>query len=344
VKAIELFDVFDLRMTERPDPKLSDDRSVRLQVLQVGICGSDVHYYKHGRIGDQVIAFPHIIGHECSAQVLEVGAAVQRVKVGDLVAVDPAISCMECDQCRTGRYHTCRKINFLSAPGQASGCLAEQIVVPERNCFAVPWHLGAERAALAEPLTIGWYTVLKAGALQDATMAILGCGPIGLSCLLAAQLAGAGKIFATEKLPYRLDMAMQHGAVRGGLADREDIVGNIRKEEPLLLDVVIECCGQQEALDQAVQMLKPGGRLVIAGIPEEDRVSFNISQLRRKELTLINVRRQNECEEFVLEAMSHNRLQADFMVTHRFPLAETAEAFRLVADYKDNVVKAMIKI
>jgi L-iditol 2-dehydrogenase len=344
VKAVELYNLYDLRLTELAEPKLMDERSVRLQVLQVGICGSDVHYYRHGRIGDQIIAFPHIIGHECSARVLQVGAEVQRIKVGDLVAVDPAVSCMECDQCQAGRYHTCRKIKFLSAPGQAAGCLAEQVVVPERNCFVVPLSLGAERAALAEPLTIGWYTILKAGALQDLTMAILGCGPIGLSCLLAAKLAGARKMYATEKLLYRLDMAVRNGALAGGLVDRDDIIGNIRKEEPQMLDVVIECCGQQAALDQAVQLLKPGGRLVIAGIPEEDRVSFNISELRRKELTVINIRRQNECVEPVLEAMAHDRLQADFMITHRFPLEETAEAFRLVADYKDHVVKAMIKI
>jgi L-iditol 2-dehydrogenase len=217
-------------------------------------------------------------------------------------------------------------------------------VVPERNCFVVPLSLGAELAALAEPLTIGWYTVMKAGALKEATMAILGCGPIGLSCLLAAKVAGARKIYVTEKLPYRLDIAVRHGALAGGLVDRDDVIGNIRSEEPLLLDVVIECCGQQQALDQAVQLLKPGGRLVIAGIPAEDRVSFNISDLRRKELTLINIRRQNECVEPVLEAMARDRLQAEFMITHRFPLEETAEAFKLVADYKDHVVKAMIKI
>ncbi len=344
MKAVELTDVLELCITERPEPEMKDETSVRLQVLQVGVCGSDVHYYRHGRIGDQVISFPHIIGHECSARVLEVGAAVQRVRVGDRVAVDPAVSCMQCDQCRAGRYHTCRKITFLSAPGQAPGCLCEQIVVPERNCYVVPPSLDAEQAALAEPLTIGWYTIRKAGSIRDAAMAILGCGPIGLSCLLAARLAGARKIYATEKQFYRLDVAVQHGAARGGMVDQEDVVGSILQVEPLLLDVVVECCGRQEALDQAVQLLKPGGRLVITGIPEEDRVSFNISELRRKELTLINVRRQNECVEPVLAAMAAKQLQADFMITHRFPLEETAEAFRLVADYRDHVVKAMISI
>jgi L-iditol 2-dehydrogenase len=263
---------------------------------------------------------------------------------GDRVAVDPAMSCGACDQCRAGRHHTCRNLRFLGCPGQAEGCLSEYIVMPESCCFPVGPNTSLEQAAVAEPLSIGVYTVRQSVPMPGAAIGILGCGPIGLSVLLPAVTEGAGSAYVTDKIDARLDVARRAGASWTGNPDREDIVAAIREREPLLLDAVFECCGDQAALDQAIELLKPGGKLMLVGIPPEDRVSFVIDTMRRHEICIQNVRRQNACMQAALDEIESGRLDVDFMITHRYPLAQAREAFELVAEYGDGVVKAMIEV
>jgi L-iditol 2-dehydrogenase len=327
-----------------PDPAISADNEVLLDVGAVGVCGSDVHYYTTGRIGSQVVKYPYRVGHEFAGIVRAVGKAVTRLKPGDRVAVDPAMACGHCDQCRAGRMHTCRALRFLGCPGQAEGCLSEQIVMPAECCFPIPDALTLEQAAVVEPLSIGIYALQQSIPLQGARIGILGCGPIGLSVLLPALHHGAERVFVTDRIDARLDIAARAGAHWTGNPDKEDVVASITGREPLLLDAVFECCGKQEALDQAVELLKPGGKLMLIGIPEIDRVSFSIDLLRRKELCIQNVRRQNECVEQAIEKVAAGDISVDFMITHRFGLGESKRAFDLVADYGDGVVKAMINV
>lgn len=345
MKAAVLTGIRQMEVREVPDPVLRAHTDVLLRIRRVGVCGSDVHYYTQGRIGSQVVQYPYAVGHECSAEVLEVGRAVRRIKPGDRVAVEPAMSCGQCDQCRVGRPHTCRKIGFLGCPGQAEGCLGELLVMPEACCFPIAPATSLELAAMVEPLSISVYGVKLASAVTpDTRMAILGSGPIGLCALLAARAAGVQTVYVTDRIDSRCAMARRCGAVWTGNPDREDVVAAIAQREPLGVDVVLECCGQQAALDQAVDLLKPGGRLVLVGIPEVDRISFAIDAMRRKELVLQNVRRQNHCVEPALEAIESGTADVAPLITHRFPLARTKEAFDLVADYRDGVVKAMIEV
>lgn len=327
---------------EVPEAKIEKPTDVLLKVEVVGVCGSDIHYYTEGRIGSQVVKYPYRVGHECSATVVEAGRAVRHVKAGDRVAVEPAMSCGKCDQCRTGRRHTCRKIRFLGVPGQAEGCLCEYIVMPEHCCFPVKRKTTFEQAAIVEPLSIGLYAARFAGAMKKKRIAILGSGPIGLCVMLCALEAGVERVYVTDKLAYRLRVAKKAGADWVGNPDTMDVVGEIAEREPLLLDYVFECCGKQEALDQAVELLKPGGRLMLVGIPSVDRVSFAMDLLRRREICIQNVRRQNECVQPAIDLVENGRVKVDFMVTHRFPFSRTRDAFDVVADYRDGVVKAMI--
>jgi L-iditol 2-dehydrogenase len=161
---------------------------------------------------------------------------------------------------------------------------------------------------------------------------------------LAAKTQGATKIYVTDKIDARLKMAQRAGASWIGNPDKEDIVADIAAREPLLLDTVFECCGQQEALDQAVGILRPGGKLLVIGIPEVDRISFSIDAVRRKEICIQNVRRQNECMQPAIDMIESGKVDVDFMITHRFPLERTKDAFDIVADYRDGVVKAMINV
>jgi L-iditol 2-dehydrogenase len=344
MKAAVLAGIRQMEVREIPDPKIEKDTDVLLKIEKVGVCGSDVHYFETGRIGSQVVQFPFIVGHECAATVAAVGKAVKRVSVGEPVVVEPAVSCHECDQCRQGRENTCFNLRFLGTPGQGNGCLSEYIVMPEECCFPTHYGISFERGALCEPLAIAVYSVQQSRVSPGADVAILGAGPIGLSCMVCAKAQGARACYMTEKIGERVDMARKGGAAWVGNPLKEDVVAAILDQQPLGMDVVYECAGQQETVDQAVDLLKPGGKLMLVGIPREDRISFAIDKLRRKEITLINVRRQNGCTQAAIDLIASNRVSVDFMVTHRFQLDRVQDAFELVAGYRDGVVKAMIEM
>ncbi len=324
------------------DPMIETADEVLLKMETIGICGSDVHYYTAGRIGSQVVQYPFAVGHEAAATVLQSGPAVKGLKPGDRVAIDPAMPCGRCDQCLADRAHTCRNLGFLGTPGQAEGCLTERLVMPAESLFTVADGMSCEEAALSEPLAIGIYAVKLSGIGHGARIAVLGTGPIGLSVIFAARDAGAAAIYATDRIDNRLAKAREYGADWTGNPDHLDPVPAVAQREPLLLDAVFECCGQQTALDQGLEMLKPGGTLMLVGIPEADRVNFNIDIMRRRELRLLNVRRQNKCVSAALEMISSKNYPIASMVTHRFAFEDAKDAFDLVAGYQDNVVKAMI--
>ncbi len=342
MRAMVLTGIRAMEMREVPDPAIEAPTDVKIKMGSVGVCGSDVHYYTTGRIGSQVVDYPFAVGHECAGVITEVGPGVTRVKVGDRVAIEPAMPCWECDQCKADRTHTCRKLRFLGCPGQAEGSLSEFIVMPETSCFPLKDETTLEAGVLSEPLAIGVYACKLAGELKGKRIGILGSGPIGLSVLMPALAAGVDKVYMTDKIDARLELAKKAGADWTGNVDKLDAVKAIEEAEPLLLDYVFECCGQQEAVDQAVLMVKPGGKLVMIGIPEVDRISFQIDLMRRKEICFQNVRRQNECTGLTLDQIEDGTLPAETMVTHHFPFEKTKEAFDLVAGYQDGVMKAMI--
>jgi L-iditol 2-dehydrogenase len=331
-----------MEMMETPGPEITGDLDVKIKMKVLGVCGSDIHYYINGKIGSQVIEYPFPVGHEGAGIVVETGRKVTSVRSGDRVAIEPAMPCGECDQCLSGRANTCRKLRFLGCPGQAAGCLSEYIVMPESSCFVIPDTMSYDEASLSEPLAIGVYAVRQFNPVRNATAAILGFGPIGMSVMLAALNAGAGKIYVTDRIGNRVSRALGAGAAWSGNPDGEDIVKSIYDMEPGGLDVVFECCGKQEAIDQACLLLKPGGKIMIVGIPEFERWSFSADIIRRKELSIINIRRQNHALEETLEMLSSGKANVKPMVTHRFPFARTKEAFDLVAGYGDGVMKAMI--
>jgi L-iditol 2-dehydrogenase len=333
-----------MEIRETSPPKISDPHGVLLRVGVVGVCGSDVHYYTTGRIGTLVVKYPEWTGHECAGTVEVVGDEVKKLAVGQRVAVDPLITCGRCDQCLSGREHTCRNQNFLACPGQGPGALAEYLVMPDRSCYAIPDRMTLVQAAAVEPLSIGIYAQRLAQMQPGAKMAILGSGPIGLCVLLASRAACEVTAYATDLLDERLEMARRCGATWTGNPKRTDVVRAIRELEPLGVDFVFECAGQQETLDQAIELLKPGGTVLMIGIPEVDRVSFSIHTLRRKEIQLQSVRRQNQCMAPAIEMVSNGAINLDQIVTHHFSLAETKQAFDLVADYRDGVVKAIVHV
>jgi len=224
------------------------------------------------------------------------------------------------------------------------GCLQDYIVMPEVNCFLLPRSLNPVTAVLAEPLSIADYAVsLWDRSNAGLSAAVLGAGPIGLSAVVALIEAGIQKVYLTDKIDVRLNTGVKLGAVWTGNPMDSDVTAGISASEKEGLDAVFECCGEQDALDQAVLLLKPGGQLLIIGIPETGRTGFDPHLLRRKEIRIQNVRRQNKHIPLALEQISRSSFPADTLVTHTFAMEETEKAFDLVAGYDDGVVKAVIR-
>lgn len=344
MRAVVLTGIGKLEIQDVPEPKVRNENDVLLKINAVGICGSDTHYYETGRIGDQIIEYPFVFGHECSATVQEIGTGVDRVKIGDNVVVDPAMSCHQCDQCASGRPHTCRQLQFLGCPGQAAGCLSDYIVMPQESCYPTRDKISLEQGAICEPLSIGIYAVRQAGLKPGQAYAILGAGPIGLCCLLAAQAEEFRNCYMTEKISERIKVAEEVSSNWVGNPQECDVVDEILKREPNGVDVVFECAGEQETIDQAVNIIKPGGKVMLIGIPRTETISIEIHTFRREEGALITVRRQNNCTQRAIDMIAEGKTDVDFMVTHRFSLEETRKALDIVSGYQDGVVKAIINI
>jgi len=332
-------------MIESKLPEITNDFEVLIKMKRVGVCGSDVHYYTQGKIGNQVVEYPFPVGHECSGVIVETGNEVTHVKVGDLVVVDPSVHCGHCDQCLAGRPHTCRNNRFLGCPGQLDGCLSEFIVMPGFTCFPVTGKMNPVQAALIEPLTIGVYSV-KLAKIENPgiSVGIFGAGPIGLSVLMKLLADGIKNITVIEPLEYRLQKAIEIGAKFIVNPDNVNVEEVVKANEKFLLDIVFEASGDQKAVTNALRILKPGGKLVLVGIPPSAQYTFDMDLMRRKELTVINVRRQNHCVEEAIELVISGKIDIEKMVTHHFSLEETPMAFDIVEGYKDGAIKAMIEV
>uniref|UniRef100_UPI003216E6C7 zinc-dependent alcohol dehydrogenase n=1 Tax=uncultured Draconibacterium sp. TaxID=1573823 RepID=UPI003216E6C7 len=345
MRKVVLTGIREMELVDSAIPEIKNQNEVKIKLSTIGVCGSDIHYYAEGKIGSQVVKYPFPVGHECSGIIEETGVSVTNVKVGDLVVVDPAVHCGTCEQCLAGRPHTCRNNKFLGCPGQLDGCLADYIIMPDFTCFPVSGKLNPAQAALIEPLSIGVYTV-KLARLENAgsSVGIFGSGPIGLSILMKLLADGITNIGIIEPLDYRLEKAKEIGAKYLINPETENVEAKIIKEEELLLDVVFEASGKQEAVTNAIKILKPGGKLVLVGIPPDAQYIFDMDQVRRKELTIINVRRQNHCVEEAIDLVVTGKIDVEKMVTHNFSLEETGVAFDIVEAYKDGAIKAMINL
>ncbi len=333
---------FEVREVPKPEPK---EKEVLIRVKTVGICGSDVHYYTKGRIGSQqVIGKPLIIGHELSGDVAALGKGVKGFRIGQRVVVEPAIPCGNCEVCREGRENICPDVRFLGTP-PVDGAFCEYIVMPEENVFPLPNQLSYAEGVMMEPLAIGVYAVKLARLIPGETVAILGSGPIGLATLLAAKAAGAVLIFATDLIPERLNVAKKIGAHHTFNPEKEDIVKIITElTKGRGADVTFEAAGKEETVNQALKITALGGRVMIIGIPEADAITYEPHQMRRKELLIQNVRRSLRTTGTSIKLVKEGLINLKPLITHYYPLEKISEAFELVSEYRNGVIKAIIQI
>jgi L-iditol 2-dehydrogenase len=339
MKAVRLFGPHDLRLVEEPMPNRAADK-VLLRVRAVTVCHSDIHYYRDGRIGDTVSDVPLILGHEFCGEVLEVPAGQGSLHVGNLVAVEPAVSCGHCWNCREGNPNICENLLFSGTP-PLDGALREYITYRSEFCFPLPGGFTAEEGALLEPLGVALYA-WDLGRLRLAeSVAVIGCGPIGLLLMQLAKVAGASQVFAVEPLANRRDLAARWGGVP--LTPDEDLAQQVAGfTDGRGADLVIETAGTLAGQEEAIRLVKRGGRVLLVGIPAEDRIDLTHHTARRKDLEIRVVRRMKHTYPRAITLVQKGMIDLRSLITHRYPLERAEEAFRIVGDYADGVIKAAI--
>ncbi len=339
MKAVKLYAPRDLRLVEVPIPEPAPGE-VLLRVRAVTICHSDIHYYRDGRIGDTLSEVPLVLGHEFAAEVVQVTPGVKGVVPGDLVAVEPAVSCGHCRYCREGNPNLCMNLLFAGTP-PLDGALQEYVTYRPEFLFPLPAGFTAEDGALLEPLGVALHS-WDLGALRvGESVAIVGCGPIGLLLIQLARIAGAAPILAVEPLPYRRDLAAELGAV---VLSPDDDVARLATEHTggHGVDVAIEVAGQSAAQQVAAKMVKRGGTLVLVGIPPDDQLLLTHHLVRRKGLTIHVARRMKHTYPRAINLVQRGMIDLHALVTHRYPLQQADEGFGLVEKYEGGVIKAVV--
>lgn len=336
-----LHGIHDIRLESRPVPQPGLGE-VLLKVASVGVCGSDVHYYNEGRIGNQVVTDPIIMGHEFSAHVARFGEGVRELQVGQLVAVDPAIPCGHCEMCLQGHPNLCPQVRFCGTP-PIDGVFSEYCVMPASNCFPMPEGMTAEEGSLLEPLGVALHSVVLSHLKLGDTVAVLGAGPIGILTAMVARLAGASRVYVTEPLAYRREFALARSVDAAIDPNVNDPVGTIQVlTGGRGVDIVFEAAGADETPEQAGEMVCIGGKIILVGIPASDNVSFTASTVRRKGVGIKLVRRMKHTYPRTIQMVADGSIDLKTLITHRLPLFGVGEAMELLSHYRDGVVKAVI--
>jgi L-iditol 2-dehydrogenase len=344
MKAAVLHGIEDLRLEDRPVPRLQKPDDVLIRVRAIGVCGSDIHYYRHGRIGRFVVEAPMVLGHECAGEVVGVGSAVATLEVGDRVAVEPGVPCRQCESCRTGRYNLCPDVAFLATP-PVDGAFCEFIVSPADFAFKLPDTVSLGAGAMMEPLSVGFHAARRGRLTAGDTVAILGAGPIGQTAFQAARAFGAATTIMTDVVPYRLDFARRAGAthvLNSGETDPVAAVQDLTAGRGA--DVVIECAGAPDTLQQGIRMVKRGGKVVVVGLPAVAELPLPMHEVTTREADLCGIFRYANVYGRAIAATAAGQCEVESLITHRWGLLQAEEAVLFADEHKNECMKVLVEI
>lgn len=343
MKAVRLHGLRDLRTHDEPVPQPMPGE-VQIQVKSVGVCASDGHWYRDGRIGTTVLSNPLILGHEASGVIVAVGEGVSPDRVGERVAIEPAKPCMKCESCLSGHYNVCPDIPFFGTP-PTDGCYREFVAWPEHLALKAPDALSYDEIAMLEPMAVGVYAVDLSKMQPTDTILVLGAGAIGLSVIQAAKVHGVGRIIVSEPVAERRKISLELGATDVINPNESDAVGAVMDlTSKRGVDIAFECSGADGSTVTCSRMAKVLGKVVIVGIPDDDLYQFDASSARRKQLSAIFVRRSNLTTERSMELAVEKKINLASYATHRFPLEKVGEAMELMINRRDGVVRAVIAV
>lgn len=329
--------------TERPIPTPKDDE-VLVKLEYVGICGSDMHYYETGAIGDYVVKPPFVLGHEPGGTVVEVGKNVKHLKVGDRVALEPGKTCGHCEFWREGKYNLCPDVVFFATP-PVDGVFQEYVAHEADLCFKLPDSVSTLEGALIEPLAVGFHAANQGGAHAGQTAVVMGAGCIGLVSMMALKAEGVSRVYVVDVMDKRLDKALELGADGVINGKNEDAIEAVRRlTDGKGCDLVVETAGTEITTRQAIHMTKKGATIVLVGYSKTGEMTLPMSLALDKELTFKTVFRYRHIYPMAIDAVASGKVNLKGLVTDIFEFDDIQNAMdRSVAD-KANIVKAVVKI
>ena len=343
MKVAVMLGIGKMGFEERDIPQPKDDE-VLVKLEYVGICGSDLHYYESGAIGDYVVKPPFVLGHEPGGTVVEVGKNVTHLKVGDRVALEPGKTCGHCEFCKTGRYNLCPDVVFFATP-PVDGVFQEYVAHEAGLCFKLPDNVSTMEGALIEPLAVGFHAARQGGAQAGQVAVVTGAGCIGLVSMMALKAMGVSKVYSVDVMDKRLDKALELGADGVINGSREDAVKKVMElTGGMGCDLVIETAGTEITTRQAVQMTKKGATIVLVGYSKTGEIKMPISLALDKELTFKTVFRYRHIYPMAIDAVASGRVNLKGIVTNEFALDDIQEAMDESVNNKADSVKAVVKI
>lgn len=343
MKVAVMLGIGKMGFEERDIPEVKDNE-VLVRLEYVGICGSDLHYYETGAIGDYVVNPPFVLGHEPGGVVVETGKNVKHLKVGDRVALEPGKTCGHCEFCKTGRYNLCPDVVFFATP-PVDGVFQEYVAHEADLCFKLPDHVSTMEGALIEPLAVGFHAAMQGEAKAGQTAVVMGAGCIGLVTMMALKAMGVSRVYVVDIMQKRLDKAMELGAdgvINGSEVDAVETV--MKLTEGKGCDLAVETAGTQITTVQAIHMTKKGSVIVLVGYSKSGEMTLPMSLVLDKELTFKTVFRYRHIYPMAIEAVASGKVNLKGIVTDIFSLDDVQKAMDYSVSNKSDVVKAVIKI
>lgn len=343
MKTAVMLGIGKIGFEERDIPKVKDNE-VLVKLEYVGICGSDLHYYETGAIGDYVVKPPFVLGHEPGGTVVETGKNVRHLKVGDRVALEPGKTCGHCEFCRTGRYNLCPDVVFFATP-PVDGVFQEYVAHEADLCFKLPDNVSTLEGALIEPLAVGFHAAIQGDAHLGQTAVVMGAGCIGLVSMMALKARGVSEVYIVDIMDKRLEKALELGADKAINGARESVEDRIRKlTDGKGADLVIETAGTEITTRQAVSIAKKGSNIVLVGYSKTGEMTLPMSLVLDKELTFKTVFRYRHIYPMAIEAVSQGKVNLKGIVTDIFDLDDVQKAMDYSVNNKADIVKAVIRI
>lgn len=326
---------------EIPKPK-ADEVLVKLEY--VGICGSDLHYYETGAIGDYVVKPPFVLGHEPGGVVVEAGEDVHHLKAGDRVALEPGKTCGHCEFCKEGKYNLCPDVVFFATP-PVDGVFQEYVAHEADLCFKLPENVSTLEGALIEPLAVGFHAAIQGDAHLGQKAVVMGAGCIGLVSMMALKARGVSEVYVVDIMDKRLEKAMELGASGGINGAKENVLDRVNElTNGKGMDLVVETAGTEITTSQAIQIAKKGSNIVLVGYSKTGEMTLPMSLVLDKELTFKTVFRYRHIYPMAIEAVASGKVNLKGIVTDIFPLDEVQKAMDYSVNNKADIVKAVIKI
>jgi L-iditol 2-dehydrogenase len=330
---------FELQDRPRPSPGTDD---VLVAVRDVGICGSDIHYYEHGRIGDYVVEEPLVLGHESAGEVVDVGEAVTGVESGDRVALEPGVPCRRCAHCKRGDYHLCEAVQFMATPPH-DGAFTEYVTWPADFAYRLPESVSTAEGALCEPLSVGIHACRRGGVGTGDTVLIAGAGPIGLMVMEAARAAGATDVVIADVVAEKLAFASERGAdltVDVSNAALESAVDGYT--DGVGADVVVEASGAEPSIRSTIDVVRRGGTVVLVGLADESSVPFDVLEVIDNEIDVYGSFRYKNTYEAAVDLLADDEVDVEGIIDFESSIEDIDAAFRRAMD--PNIVKGMISL